>query len=167
MTKYENNFDVTEALYVEVIKKMIPAARYVMYTVAFIFLAVSAYVMILGKNYPMGIIWFVLSAFLCFAGYFGIPMKARKIFKQRFPSLCDKNGVFWKKTTFGEKDFLVTEPTTSARFKYSEIGGVSETKHLYVIFLRDKRFTFLKKGCFTDATDGEFIDFLKEKCNAK
>ena len=167
MSRYENKFDVTESLYVEVIKKMIPAARYIMYTVAMIFLAVSAFVMIIGKNYTMGVLWFIISAVLCFSGYFGIPMKARKIYRARLGSLVDKDGVFWKRTAFGDKEFTVTEPTTSATFKYSEIGGVSETKHLYIILLRDKRFTFLKKDCFADATNSEFIDFLKEKCNAK
>ena len=64
MSRYENKFDVTESLYVEVIKKMIPAARYIMYTVAMIFLAVSAFVMIIGKNYTMGVLWFIISAVL-------------------------------------------------------------------------------------------------------
>lgn len=167
MDKYENYFEMTENLYVEVIKKMIPGARYIIYTAAVILLAVSASVMIIGKNYFMGILWFILSALLVFGGYFGIPMKARKIYRRQFPILCDKNGIFSKKITFTENEFKVTEPNNSATFKYSDIAGVSETKNLYVVLLRDKNFIFLKKDCFKSVSNSEFIDFLMIKCNAK
>lgn len=167
MDKYENYFDMSESLYVEVINKMIPGARYIIYTAAVILLAVSASVMIIGKNYGMGILWFVLSAALTFSGYFGIPMKARKIYRKQFPVLADKNNVFWKRTSFSETCFTVTEPNNSAQFTYSDIAGVSETKNLYIILLRDKKFIFLKKDCFKACTNSEFIDFLMIKCNAK
>ncbi len=168
MDKYENYFEMSEGLYVEVIKKMIPAARYIMYTAAMVLLAVSACVMIIGKNYIMGVLWFVLSAILLFSGYFGIPMKARKIYKRQLPTLVDKKGVFWKKTTFNENGFTVTEPNNSVSFNYSDIGGVSESKNLYIIILREnKKLLFVKKDCFKNATNSEFIDFLMEKCNAK
>ncbi len=167
MDRYENNFDMTENLYVEVIKKMIPGARYIMYTAAIIMLAVSAFFMIIGKNYPIGILWFALAGILTFSGYFGIPKKARKIYKNNLPALVDKNGVFWKKISFTENGFTVTEPKNSADFLYEDIGGVSETKNLYIIILRSKKYIFLKKNCFKDATNAEFIDFLMEKCNAK
>lgn len=167
MNKYENYFEMSENLYVEVIKKMIPGARYIMYTAAIILLAVSACVMFIGKNYVTGIFWFILSAVLTFSGYFGIPMKARKIYRKQLNTLCDDNGVFWKKTTFSDDNFTVNEPKNSAQFDYSAIAGVSESKNLYIILLRDKKFIFIKKGCFANASNSEFIDFLMEKCNVK
>jgi len=167
MSKYENYYEMTEDLYVEVIKKMIPGARYIIYTAAIILLAISACVMLIGKNYFMGILWFILSAVLTFGAYFGIPLKARKIYRRQLPSLKDKSGKFWKRTSFSENGFVVTEPNANASFNYPDIAGVSETKNLYVILLRDKRFVFVKKNCFTEATNSEFIDFLMEKCNSK
>lgn len=167
MDKYENYFEMTEKLYVEVIKKMIPGGRYIMYTAAIILLGISAIVMVIGNNYFMGIAWFILAAILTFSGYFGIPMKARNIYRKRLPCLTDDKGVFWKKTSFYDTEFQVVEPQNSASFKYSDIAGVSETLNLYVILLRDKKFIFLKKDCFKDATNREFINFLMEKCNVR
>lgn len=167
MEKYENNFEMSENLYVEVIKKMVPGARYIMYTVAIILLAVSACVMIIGKNYTMGILWFILSIALTFGGYVGIPLKARNIYRKQLPVLVDKNGIFWKKITFAENNFTVTEPNSTASFNYSDIAGVSESKNLYIIILRNKKLIFLKKDCFKNASNSDFIDFLMEKCNVK
>jgi len=168
MDKYENYFEVNEDLYVEVIKKMIPGARYIMYTAAIVLLAVSAFVMIIGKNYFMGSLWFVLSAILLFSGYFGIPMKARKIYRRQLPGLIDKNGKFWKRTKFSDSGFSVEEPNNAASFEYSDIAGVSESKNLYIIILREnKKLLFIKKDCFKNASNAEFIDFLMDKCNAK
>ena len=108
MDKYENYFEMTEDLYIEVIKKMIPAARYIMYTAAIVLLAVSAFVMFIGKNYFMGTLWFLISAVLLLSGYFGIPMKARKMYRRQLPGLVDKKGVFWKKYMFSDTKFDVT-----------------------------------------------------------
>ena len=74
---------------------------------------------IIGKNYFMGSLWFVLSAILLFSGYFGIPMKARKIYRRQLPGLIDKNGKFWKRTKFTDECFTVEEPNNSASFKYA------------------------------------------------
>ncbi len=168
MDKYENNFEMSEALYVEVIKKMIPAARYIMYTVAVILLGVSAGIMIIGKNYVMGVIWFILAALLFFSGYIGIPRKAKKIYRKQLPSLIGKDGRFWKKTVFNDSDYTISEPNNSATFKYTDIAGVSESSNLYIIILREnKKLLFVKKNCFKDATNNEFIDFLMGKCNVK
>ena len=94
-------------------------------------------------------------------------MKAKKIYRTQFPTLSDKNGVFWKRTSFSENEFTVVEPNNSATFKYSDIAGVSETKNLYIVLLRDKNFIFLKKDCFKDASNKDFIEFLMIKCNVK
>lgn len=168
MEKYENYFEMTESLYVEVIKKMIPAARYIMYTAAVILLGVSAGIMIIGKNILMGVLWLILAAILFFSGYIGIPMKAKKIYRAHLPGLAGKDGILWKKTIFNNEDFTVTEPNNSATFKYSDIAGVNESKNLYIFILREsKKLLFVKKDCFKNATNGEFIDFLMIKCNSK
>lgn len=167
MDKYENYYEMSEKLYVEVIKKMIPGGRYIMYTAAAVLLLISAFVMLVGENYTLGIAWFILSAILTFSGYFGIPMKARRIYRKRLPELIDKNGAFWKRTSFGDTEFKIEEPNNSTSFNYSDIAGVSETSNLYIIIMRNKKFVFIKKDCFAGASNREFIGFLMEKCNVK
>ncbi len=164
MDKYENYFEVTEDLYCEALKKMIPAARYVIYAIAVVILGVSAFFMFIGKNYQTGILWIILALVLAFYGFYGITFKAKRNYRRQIPSLCDKEGKFWKRTSFSEKKIKVTEPNTSASFDYSDILGVNETKNLYIIMLKDKQLLLIKKDCFKDASNAEFIDFLKEKC---
>jgi hypothetical protein len=167
MQKYENNFEMTEELYLEVIRRMAPFARYIIYAVAVVFLGVGGFVIFIGKNYFQGFVWLAFSVLLFLGGCFGISMQARKIYRASLTSISGKDGVFRKRTLFYDKEFKVIEPTKSASFKYSDISKVTGTRNLYVILLRDKRFTYLKKGCFFDSSDGEFIDFLKSKCNAE
>ena len=167
MAIYENYFEVTEKLYCEAMNKMIPAARFVLYGIAAVFLAVSAVVMFVGKNYTTGILWLVLAVALAVHGFFGITMKAKRFFASQFPSICDKDGVFWKRTSFSDGGFRVVEPNSSANFKYSDIQAVNESKNLYVIILKEKKLLFVKKDCFSGGTNEEFISFLRKKCHAE
>lgn len=164
MDKYENYFEMTEELYCEALKKMIPAARYVIYAIAAALLGISALFMFIGKNYQTGILWIILALVLAFYGFYGITFKAKRNYRRQLPSLCDKDGKFWKKTSFSEKKFKVTEPHSSATFDYKDILGVNETKNLYIIMLNEKRLLLIKKDCFKEAENSEFIDFLKLKC---
>ena len=167
MTVYENYFEVTEKLYCEAMNKMIPAARFVLYGIAAVFLGVSAIVMFVGKNYITGFLWLVLSIALAVHGFFGITMKAKRFFASQLPSICDKDGVFWKRSSFSEGGFRVSEPRSSANFKYSDIQAVNESRNLYVIILKERKLLFVKKGCFNGGTDEEFIAFLRKKCHAE
>lgn len=165
--KYTNSFEMTENLYLEVLNKMVPQGRYAVYAIATVFLAISSFVMFIGKNFKVGIIWFLLALFLAAYGFLGISLKAKKIYRQSFAELCDANGKFWKKSEFFEKTFKISEPTSKATFYYSDILGVNESKNCYIFMMKDKKLLFVKKGCFADATDKDFIDFLKAKCNVK
>ncbi len=167
MAVYENYFEVTEKLYCEAMNKMIPAARLIIYGIATVFLGVSATVMLVGKNYITGILWLVLALALAVHGFFGITMKAKRFFASQLPSICDKDGIFWKRTSFSDDDFRVSEPKSSANFKYSDIRAVNESRNLYVIVLKERKLLFVKKGCFVGGTDEEFIAFLRKKCHAE
>ena len=167
MEKFINEFEITRELYCEALYKMIPAPRFVVYGIATILLLVSSLVMFLGNNHKTGIMWLVLGLTLGFYGFFGIKLKGNSFYKRNFASLCDKNGKFWRRTVFNDKNFKVTEPQTNATFKYSAIRAVNESKNLYVLVLESKQILFIKKGAFENASDSEFIDFLKEKCKAQ
>ncbi len=165
MDKYENYFEITEQLYCEALRKMIPPARYAVYTIAVLLLGISSAVMFYGGNYKTGIIWAILAVLLALYGFFGISFKAKRHYRKNIGALCDKEGKFWRRTRFSQDKFYVTEPTTSANLKYSDILGVSETKNLYIILLKEKKLVFIAKNSFKEATNSEFIAFLKEKCN--
>ncbi len=167
MDKFENYFEVTEELYCEALKKMIPAARYIIYAIAVVLLCISALFMLIGNNYHTGILWIILALVLAFYGFYGITFKAKRNYRRSFPSICDKYGKFWKRTSFSEKKFKVTEPQSSASFDYRDILGVNETKNLYIIMLKEKQLLLIKKDCFKAASNSEFIEFLKEKCGAE
>ena len=167
MERYENYFEVTESLYCEALKRMIPAARYIVYAVAVTFLAVSAGVMLYGGNIKVGVLWLVLALCLGFYGFYGVVFRAKTLYRRQIPDLRDKNGVFWKRTSFSEKKIHVQEPHTAASFDYADIISVRESKNLYILLLKNKNLLFVKKDAFKNATNAEFIAMLKEKCGLK
>lgn len=161
---YENYFEVTEKLYCEALRKMIPTARYVVYALAVLALCGVGAAYLAAGDVKTGAVWLVVAVAMGIYGFFGVTIRAKGIYKKQIASLADKNGVFWKRTSFSEKKIKVTEPHDSASFSYSDIQTVSETKELYVVAFKSRNLILLKKGCFKNASDDEFILFLKDKC---